>query len=200
MLDGCEVFDCDQSSPEWFAARCGVVTASRFSDVLAGGKGITRTKLLYETAAEILSGEPAEGFQGNKHTERGKAWEPEVRSLYAATAREPITQVGFIRRGRIGCSPDSCVGQNGGLEIKTRLPHLQIEVLENGELPSSNRAQVMGQLLVTGWDFIDYISYSRGLPLFQIRVQRDLSYLSNLKSELDRFINDVDRIVEKYKV
>jgi hypothetical protein len=200
MLDGCEIITCDQGTPEWFAARCGVITASNFSDVLAKGKGITRTKLLYSTAAEILAGEPCESFAGNRHTERGKEWEDEVRSLYMATADEPVTQVGFIKRGRIGCSPDACVGDNGGLEIKTRLPHLQIEVLENGVLPPENVAQVQGQMLVTGWRFIDYISYSRGLPLFQIRVHRDLPYLSTLKTELDRFVRDVDAIVEKYKV
>ena len=199
MLDACEIIDCEQGGPEWFAARCGVVTASNFSDVLAGGKGITRRKLLYATAAEILAGEPAETFAGNKHTERGKLWEAEIRSLYMATAREPVTQIGFIKRGRIGCSPDSCVGTEGGLEIKTRLPHLQIEVLEAGVLPSENVAQVQGQMLVTGWQFIDYISYSRGLPTFEIRVFRDTEYLSKLNGELARFNAEVDAIVEKYR-
>lgn len=199
MLEACEVFDFEQGTDAWRACRTGILTASNFSDVLAEGKGITRKKLLYATVAEILSGEPAEMWAGNRHTERGKSWEDEVRQLYMATAREPVTQVGFIRRGRIGCSPDSCVGDKGGLEIKTRLPHLQIDVLEAGKLPSENVAQVMGQMLVTGWEFIDYISYSRGLPMFQIRVQRDNDYLTRLNREISLFVIDVDKLVEKYR-
>lgn len=193
-----EVFDCEQGTDEWFAARCGVVTASTFSDVLAKGKGITRSKLLYATVAEILTGEVSSRWSGNQYTERGKAWEAEVRSLYEATCEEEVRQVGFIRRGRIGCSPDSMVGAEGLLEIKTREPHLQVEVLEKGVLPSENVAQVQGQLLVTGRLWCDYVSYCRGLPQLKLRVYRDIAYLSNLKYELDQFLADLESAVARY--
>lgn len=198
LLDGCEVFNCEQGTPEWHQARCGIVTASTFSDVLAGGKGITRTKLLYSVAAERITGQATPSWSGNAHSERGHALEPEIRALYEATSPEDVTQVGFIRRGRIGCSPDACVGEDGGLEIKTKLPHLQIEALEKGTLPSDHVAQVQGILLVTGWKFCDFRSYWPGLPQLKVRVYRDLDYLSRLSTELARFHNDVDAIVAKY--
>ena len=37
-----QIIDCEQGTPEWFAARLGIPTASRFSDVLAKGQGTTR--------------------------------------------------------------------------------------------------------------------------------------------------------------
>jgi YqaJ-like recombinase protein len=194
-----EFFDCDQGTPEWFQARCGVVTASTFSDVLAKGEGKSRTKLLYSIAAEILSGKPTPSWGSNVHTERGHEMEGEVRSLYEAFLDHEIAQVGFMRLGRIGCSPDSLVGGNGLLEIKTRLPHLQIEVLERGTLPPENRAQVQGQLLVSGREWCDYRSYWPGLPQLKLRVHRDETYLKTLQDELDRFHTDVDRIVQKYR-
>lgn len=203
LLEGCEVFNCEQGTPEWFAARCGVVTASTFSDVLARGRGgapsETRRKLLYSTAAEIVSGRPSEGFQGNRYTERGKEWEDEVRSLYSASTDDDVTQVGFIRRGRIGCSPDSCVGDNGGLEIKTHAPHILIPMLERGELPPEHKPQVQGCLLVTGWQFMDFRGYYRGLPQLEVRVYRDLDYLSDLSAALAQFHNEVDAIVARLR-
>lgn len=194
-----EVFDCEQGSPEWFSARCGIVTASTFADVLAKGEGKTRRKLLYTLAAEILSSQPVTAWEGNRHTERGSQMEAEVRALYIAGCSEEVTQVGFIRSGRIGASPDSLVGEDGLLEIKTRLPHLQIEALERGTLPPENKAQVMGQLLVTGRQWCDYRSYWPGLPQLKLRVTRDDDYMSNLKLELSRFVDELDSVVNKYQ-
>lgn len=199
MTPQLEIFDCAQGTPEWLQSRCGIVTASTFSDVLAKGEGKTRTKLLYSVAAEILSGKPVPSWGSNAHTERGHEMEPEVRNLYEASCPDEVVQVGFMRLGRIGCSPDSLVGDAGLLEIKTRLPHLQIEVLERGTLPPENRAQVQGQLLVSGREWCDYRSYWPGLPQLKLRVPRDDAYLQTLQDELDRFLNDVDRIVQKYR-
>lgn len=203
LLEGCEVFNCEQGTESWFAARCGVVTASTFSDVMAKGRGSapseTRRKLLYSTAAEIVSCRPSEGFQGNRYTERGKEWEDEVRSLYSASTDDDVTQVGFIRRGRIGCSPDSCVGDNGGLEIKTHAPHILIPMLERGELPPEHKPQVQGCLLVTGWQWMDFRAYYRGLPQLEVRVYRDLDYLSALSAALAQFHNEVDAIVARLR-
>jgi hypothetical protein len=203
LLEGCEVFNCEQGSEQWFAVRCGVVTASTFSDVMAKGRAgapsETRRKLLYATAAEIVTGKPAESFQGNRYTDRGKEWESEVRSLYSASTDDDVTECGFIRRGRIGYSPDSCVGENGGLEIKTHAPHILIPMLERGVCPPEHRAQIQGGLLVTGWQWIDLRCYCRGLPQLEVRVHRDLEYLGELSSALNQFHHEVDAIVARLR-
>lgn len=195
--------DCPQNSEAWFAARRGIPTASAFATVMANGRGggesVTRTKLLYTIASDIIGGAPAPAWDGNQHTKRGHEMEGQVRDLYEATSDEPVTRVGFCRRGRMGASPDSFVGEDGLLEIKTALPHIQIGRLEAGVLPSEYKAQVYGQLLVTGREWCDFVSYWPGLPLLRIRVTRDLEYMSTILSAITQFNREVDAIVEKYK-
>lgn len=204
MLDELQIFeDLEQGTPEWHAARCGVVTASVFHTVLAKGHGgapsETRKKLLYQLAAETITGEYVPTWDGNKHTERGHVMEPQVRDLYMATSALDCRQVGFMRRGRIGCSPDTLVGDEGLLEIKTKLPHLQIEAVLAGKLPSNHVAQVQGQLLVSGRQWCDFRSYWPGLPELRVRVYRDLPYLSTLNQELQVFIRELDALVAQIK-
>lgn len=204
MFDDLQIFDCEQGTPEWHAARCGVVTASLFGTVMAKGKTAgapseTRKKLMYALAAETITGEHVPTWDGNKHTERGHVMEPQVRDLYMATSAFDCKQVGFIRRGRIGCSPDTLVGDEGLLEIKTKLPHLQIEAVIAGVLPSEHVAQVQGQLYVTGRQWCDFRSYWPGLPELRVRVYRVADYMANLSTELHRFIAELDALVERIR-
>ena len=82
MDDELQVFDCEQGTPEWLAARAGVVTASVFDVVQMKGRGggvsETRRKLLYQLAAEIITGQPCPQWGGNAHTDleltRGRAF------------------------------------------------------------------------------------------------------------------------------
>ena len=197
MIDALEVFDVEQGSPEWFEARRGVVTASRFSDVLSKGQGITRRKYLLTLAGEAITGEVAESYS-NAHMERGHVMEGDARDLYAfAKDVEPML-VGFMRRGRAGASPDSLVGDNGMLEIKSKLPHLQIDMLEKNKLPSEHVAQVQGQLLVSGREYCDFVSYWPKLPLFCIRVERDEKYIAALEQAIADFVGELDGYIAKY--
>lgn len=202
-MDDLQIFDCEQGTPEWHAARCGVVTASVFDAVMAQGRGgapsETRKKLMFQLAAEIITGEHVPTWTGNQHTERGHKMEDQVRALYESTSDAECRQVGFIRRGRIGCSPDTLVGDDGLLEIKTKLPHLQIAAVLSGTLPSEHKAQVQGQLLVTGRQWCDFRSYWPGLPQLKVRVHRDLAYLSTLNQALQDFIRELDHLVAKIK-
>lgn len=204
MFDDLQIFDCPQGTPEWHAARCGVVTASVFSAVLAKGRKAgerseTRHKLLCQLAAETITGEHVQVWEGNNHSERGHVMEPQVRDLYMATSEFECRQVGFIRRGRIGCSPDTLVGDEGLLEIKTKLPHLQLYALLAGRLPPEHVPQVQGQLLVTGRQWCDFRSYWPGLPELRVRVYRDPEYMANLNAELQRFIEELDAMVERIR-
>ena len=190
-----EIINCDQGTPEWFAARVGIPTASRFSDILAKGEGKTRGRYLRDLAAEIIRGTPEEETYTNAHMERGKAQEDEARRLYAFMADADPVQVGFIRDGRKGCSPDSLIGDDGGLEIKTALGHIQIERLQRGTLPSEHVAQVQGSLWVTSRKWWDFVSYSPGLPPLISRVERDEPYIATLAKAVDAFNEELDALV-----
>lgn len=196
-MSGLEIFNFDQNSPEWFEARRGVVTASRFSDVLAKGQGITRRKYLLTLAGEAITGEVAESYS-NAHMERGHAMEADARNLYSLMHDVEPELVGFMRCGRIGASPDSLVGLDGLLEIKTKLPHLLLDVLDKGKLPSEHVAQVQGQLFVSGRQWCDFVAYWPKLPLFHVRVERDEAYISNLSQAVDAFVGELDQIIQRY--
>lgn len=193
-----QIFDCEQGSPEWFECRRGIPTASRFKDVLAKGQGLTRRKYLYTLAGEALTGDAAESFS-NEHMERGHAMEDEARQQYAFQRDVDPERVGFMRRGGVGCSPDSLIGVDGLLEIKTKLPHLHLEALESDRLPPEHVAQVQGQLWISGRQWCDFVSYWPKLPLFWIRVPRDDSYIATLAVEVEAFNAELAAIVRKYQ-
>jgi hypothetical protein len=191
-----EVIQCDQSSPEWYAARLGIPTASRFKDVLAKGEGKTRKRYMLDLAGERLTGEPCEGFS-NAHMERGKAMEDEARDLYMFMTDTECKGVGFIRNGDKGASPDSLIDTNGMLEIKTKLPALQIECILADKLPSEHAAQVQGALWVAEREWLDFVSYWPKLPLFVKRIYRDEDYIKNLAAEVAKFNSEMLELIEK---
>lgn len=194
-----EVFDCEQGSPEWFEARRGIPTASNFAALLAKGEGKTRRTYLLKLAAEAITGECAESYS-NAHMERGHVMEADARSLYAFDHDVEPEIVGFMRRGRAGASPDSLVGDRGMLEIKSKLPHLQLDVLEKGKLPGEHVAQVQGQMWIAGRDWCDFVSYWPRLPLFCIRVERDEKYIATLAQAVADFVGELDVYIERYGV
>ncbi len=196
---GPQIFECEQGSPEWFAARLGLPTSSEFATVMAkgrdGGASLTRKSYLNRLAGEILTGEPAESYT-NVHMERGKTMEEEAREAYAFMKDADPRLVGFIVNGPKGCSPDSLLGEEGGLEIKTALPHIQVERLLRGELPAEHRAQVQGNLWVTERKWWDFVSYCPRLPLLVVRVPRDDDYIAKISKAVDAFNEELATTVQ----
>lgn len=194
-----EIFtDLEQGSPEWFAARAGIPTASKFATVMAKGEGKTRSEYMRTLAGEILTGEPAEQFS-NVHTDRGNAMEDEARETYAFINGVEPTRVGFIRNGSRGASPDSLIGANGGLEIKTALPKIQIDRLERDRLPPEHKAQVHGNIWLAEREWWDFVSYWPRLPMLTVRVYRDEEYIKTLSDEIDRFNDELAALVERIR-
>ncbi|RWN33444.1 lambda exonuclease family protein [Mesorhizobium sp.] len=193
-----QIFDFEQGSDEWMHVRCGIPTASKFATVMAKGEGKTRSKYMRQLAGEIITGEPMESFS-NGHMDRGKEMEDEARETYAFINDADIRRVGFIRNGKKGASPDSLVGKEGGLEIKTALPDIQIERLIAGKLPPEHVAQVQGSIWLSERVFWDFVSYWPKLPLLTVRVFRDDAYIRNMASEIDRFNDELDELVERIR-
>jgi len=55
----------DQRTEEWFAARCGKVTASRVADIIAKtktGYSTSRENYLAQLVCERMTGKPAESY------------------------------------------------------------------------------------------------------------------------------------------
>jgi YqaJ-like viral recombinase domain len=191
-----QIFDCEQGSPEWFAARLGLPTASKFHSILAKGEGKTRRSYLYALAAEIISGIQTESFQ-SAEMKRGRELEPEARNHYAFVKNVEPQLVGFVRNGNMGASPDSFIGDDGVLEIKTQRGDLLIDTIIKGEFPPEHRAQTQGSLLISGREWIDLYIYCPGMPAFIRRSVPDKPYLATLKGEIDRFNDELAALVAR---
>jgi hypothetical protein len=200
---------CPQGSEQWFRAHMGLPTASEFFKVMAkvGPRGgtthkeyVQRDQYMRMLAGEIFTGEPREvEWFGNRHTERGKEREDEARNLYAMRNDCDPVRLGFVKNGNCGCSPDSFIRDEGGIEIKDVLAHRQIERLKDGALPSEHRWQVIGSLLVCeDREWWDFVSHSRGLPLFVYRVDRAkvADELKQLRDGIDKFCEERDKLVK----
>lgn len=203
-----EVFNVEQGTAEWLALRAGVPTASEFATILAQGKGgapsLIRKKYLYKLAAESYRGtlSPFESYS-NVHMQRGKDFEDEARGMYEITKNVLVEQVGFLMRDGVGCSPDGLVGEDGGIEIKTKSDHLMVEILLANEMPSEYKGQTQGFLYMTGRKWIDFVAYAPGLPLFIQRQFPDPEYQARLAHEIPVFVQELQKIkaaIEAYHV
>lgn len=197
-----QVFNCDQGTEEWFRARMGIPTASEFHTVMASGAGggdsKTRRTYMHKLAGEIITDQPMENYT-NGHMERGHEMEDDARRLYAFMADAEIEQVGFIRSGSKGCSPDSLIGESGMLEIKSKLPHLLIPILLRDEFPAEHKAQCQGALWVAEREWIDITVYWPKMPLFTKRAYRDETYIATIANAVKAFNEELAATVEQIR-
>jgi hypothetical protein len=163
---------------------------------MAGGKGDTRRKYLYKLAAERVSGLVEETYK-NAHMERGNEQEPVARSMYCDHSGNEVLEVSFIDCGTWGASPDGLVGDNGAIEIKSRIGSVQAETILADEVPSGNLAQIHGVLLASDRQWLDYVSYSPNMPLFVKRVERSAEWDSRITAALEMFNAELEATVQK---
>lgn len=199
---GPQIIDCEQGTPEWYAARMGIPTASEFKTIIGIKKDarekVTRRTYMLKLAGEIVTGKPMESYS-NDHMERGKVMEDEARDLYAFMADADPQRVGFIRNGPKGCSPDSLVGDKGVLEVKTKLAHLTIDCILKNEFPPEHKAQCQGALWVAEREWVDICVYWPGLPLFVKRAYRDEPFIRDLSRAVDDFNAELAETVERVR-
>jgi predicted phage-related endonuclease len=195
--------ECEQGSAEWHLARAGIPTASEFECIVAKRKDgkytADRQKYLLTLLGERMTGEIVSGYNGG-HLERGKVMESEARDLYLFRTGAVARQCGFFVNDDIkaGASPDSVLGDDGLLEVKTKLPALHLELLLAGGLPAEHKAQVQGQLLVTGRQWVDFVSYWPKLPLHIVRVERDEPYIAALRQAIADFNGELAALSDRF--
>jgi|WetSurMetagenome_2_1015567.scaffolds.fasta_scaffold00103_76 hypothetical protein len=195
----------DQNSEEWDALRIGKFTASIFGDLFMGKSTAGYKKAIIKVAFERLTGESEEQYN-NKWMQRGHDKEPFAVENYELLTFNNCEPAGFYEYSDfVGASPDRKIaGQNGGCEFKCPSFQVYLEYLEANndpkfpKLPKDYYWQVHGQLLCTGWDFIDYMPYSSPkLKQILIRVERDEAIIERLKSQLNESIEEVKTLIER---
>jgi len=196
------VFECEQGSAEWFAARLGIPSASMY-DKIVTAKGDWSTQAngyINQLVAEELTGERVPIFQ-NQWMLRGVELEPEARNLYIQTNQVKVHEMGFILHDDIdtGCSPDGLIGRDGGLEIKCPAPATHVEYLRGGKLPNRYKQQVMGCLWVTDRQWWDFMSYHPDMKPLIVRVERDEEYIASLAKHVTKAVGLIKENVNQFE-
>lgn len=182
----------EQRSPEWFAARAGKFTGSKFADLLARNKKTGEPlkayrDLIWQVACERLTGEPIEGPQGYA-LQWGSDVEPYAREAVELETGHFVVESDFIPHPEFpfaGASPDGLIGDDGGLEMKC--PKSSIVHLERfvSGVPDEYRPQIQGCMWVTGRKWWLFASFDPRMPeshrLLTIKVDRDDAYIAELE-------------------
>ena len=198
--------DLIQGSDEWLAARCGLITASEVKLILTptlkvANNDKTRAHV-FELLAQRISGYVEPQYVGDDML-RGWADEITARDLYSQH-HAPVQEVGFVTNDEwgftIGYSPDGLVGDDGLIEVKSRRQKYQIQTIATGEVPEEYVLQLQTGLLVTKRKWIDFISYSGGLPMFVQRVLPDRTIQAAIIAAATEFEMKIAENLAAYRV
>ena len=198
-----------QRTESWHADRCGHVTASKFSDVLAVGKNgkplKAREDYLMRIVTERLTGQPAESVDSYAMA-WGRDAEPFARAAFEAETGLIIIESPFIRHASIewiGCSPDGLVGDSEGYESKCpKNSAVHLQTIRQG-MPEEHNAQVQGCMWITGRKRWHFVSFDPRMPehlrLYHEVIERDEGYIKNLESEIIKFLKDVESQLQIFR-
>jgi len=196
----------EQGTVEWFAARCGKVTASRVADIIAKTKtgfSASRENYMAQLVCERMTGKPAESFS-NSAMQWGTDTEPFARAAYEAKVDVLVSEVGFITHPLIkdaGASPDGLVGDFGLVEIKCPNTSTHIQTLLDQKVPEKYNTQMQWQMASTMRQWCDFVSFdprmAEGLQIFIKRVEFDPIYVAQLEKEVINFLMDVEDKIQK---
>lgn len=196
----------EQRTEEWFAARCGKVTASRVADIIAKtktGYSTSRENYLAQLVCERMTGKPAESYS-NSAMQWGTDQEPFARAAYEAAKNVLVDELGFATHPTIsmaGASPDGLVGEFGLVEIKCPNTATHIQTLLDQKVPEKYNVQMQWQMACTGRQWCDFASFDprmeEGLQLFIKRVEYHPLYVAELEKEVINFLMDVEDKIQK---
>jgi hypothetical protein len=244
----------EQGTPEWLAARCGIITASVVGQLITKGspdaltvdcpkcqslpaeacistarKVPTPIKTIHDERMAAASDLPpvygvantdtsraitatlvAERITGyvemihpSRDMERGTLSEPFAREIYSENY-EPATEIGFMVRDigggrKIGYSPDGLVGDAGLIEIKSPRQKKHLSTILADEVPAEHMAQIQCGLLVSGREWLDFVSYNGGMPLWRKRVLPDENWHNAIREAVVAFEDNAARMIDNYK-
>lgn len=202
-----EKVNVEQGSPEWFAARTGVASASNFDRVVtASGKASTQADAyLYELTAEWITGEKI-SIRPSYWMERGTNMEPQARAHYKFITGNQVEEVGFVYKSKlktVGCSPDGLVHKpllapKKGLEIKCPAPITHVSYLLQGVCPKQYLPQVQGSMWVTGLNQWDFMSFHPDYEPLVVTIDRDPVWMEAFDKIVVPFVDQI-RVLRRDK-
>lgn len=200
-----ELPDLIQGSDAWLDQRRGMVTASVVGKLITAktikpaGNDDSRalTALL---VAERITGYTDPVYVSDDML-RGHEDEPRAIEKYSEHYA-PVALSGFMVRDdwgfRIGYSPDGLVGDDGLVEVKAPRAKKHLTTILSGEVPPEHMAQLQCGLLVSGRKWIDFMSYSGGMPMWVKRVEPDQRWFDAIVAAVTQFEETAAQMVAAY--
>lgn len=186
-----------QGSIDWQIARSGIPTASEMDAIVTpefrARTGETPKTYLARKVAEAWTGGPIASLNVFD-VEQGRLLEEEAVPWFELEHETTVQRVGLITTddGRVGCSPDGLIGDDGGIEIKCPTMPVHINYLLKGVLPPDYAAQVHGSMFVTGRKWWKFLSYCRRMPPLLLHIERDEAIQERLGEAIMKFLEQFD--------
>lgn len=179
-----------QRTPEWYAARRGLLTASDAAAALdvppyASYRGSARADALRKK----LANEPL----CNVFVAHGTKYEDEARALAAAAMGEVVHDVGLVAHATepwLAASPDGVTSSGRLVEIKCPLKR----AIQPGVVPEHYVPQIQVQMEVCDVDatiFVQYKPPALGFQLDIVVVERDRAWFAANRDALKAFHDDL---------
>jgi hypothetical protein len=207
MRKGIQFHEVEQGSAEWRTLRLGRVTGTTAAELLVNGKGADglgtgAQSLIYQLAADLITGELPPDFNGY-WTERGKELEAQAVRLYEDREFQQVNRPGFISWGAMaGYSPDGAF-DDVLIEVKCLSAREHIRFAATGEIPKDHMAQMQWGLFVTGFSRCDYVCFhpdAKGWRLIVTQVLPDPATHDKFKQRLpiiEARVNEIVRAATK---
>lgn len=207
-----------QRTGDWHDDRLGRFSCSQFyrlmtepklkADKDAGNLSQGAMTYVLECVAERLTGRRAKEEFNSRFTEHGVMMEPIAKGIYEAVFNAKVIDSGYIARDEYtGGSPDGLIGEDGIIEIKcpyTITSHLEHYLIDLRDKPEYYW-QCIGYLLITGRQWIDFVSYHGDYkPKMQLVKKRiktaDVgSDIIKLDNNLHKAITEFDKLIKQLK-
>lgn len=198
------IIECQQRTPEWFAARVGKLTGSLVAEAFAtrkdGKEAAGRRNTRLRLALERVTSKPQDNGYESAAMRRGAELEPFAIAAYEAETGVLVEPVGFCQHSDLaaGCSPD-CLTDEGGAEIKCPEISAHYEYLKGG-LPNDYYLQCVHSLWITGRAWWDFVSFHPDFPEWG-RLKRTRIYAKDVdlaahELNVRTFLAEVEKEVE----
>lgn len=196
-----------QRSEDWFADRCGKVTASRIKDI--GAKPVKGKK--YNALTLTILSERITGVQEETPTSKVMQWgidqEENAIAAYENETGNFVKGTGLINHPVIklsGASPDGLVNLNGQIEVKCPSTATHLNTLLTKEIPVEYIPQITWQLACTRREWCDFVSYDPRLPehlqIVIIRVSAKDLDIAGVEQSVNNFNIAVDKAMAELNV
>lgn len=193
-----------QGSDEWYALRCGILTASEIPKILTPKLKIADNEkasaLLYELAGQRITSHVEPHYISDDMV-RGHEEEVLARIKYQEHYA-PVDDVGFVMNNKwgftIGYSPDGIVGEDGQIECKSRRQKFQVQTIAARTMPDDYIVQIQAGLMVTERKWCDFVTYCGGMPMYTLRVKPNKVVQGAIIQAASEFYAKMDKVLADY--